>query len=87
MAKERKSTNYTMIQDHRVFVNKTVYPSLEVGIEVSDPEDFCAHSLSFTWQVSNYTTEELTLELSFAKTECVSGSTNEGDELVVTFYA
>ena len=82
----QSSKNFTSIHNSTVRINGTNYPSLSVAIQPIDPEDACASHLDFIWTFVNYTPDELTLQLDFARPECVSGSTNEGDQLVVTFY-
>ena len=78
--------NFTSIHNSSVRINGTDYPSISVAIQPIDPEDACASHLDFIWTCVDFTPDELTLQLDFSTPECVSGSTNEGDELVVTFY-
>ena len=79
-------TNFTSIHNGTVRINGTDYPSFSVAIQPNDPEDACARQLDFIWQCVDFNPDELTLQLNFLSPECVSGSTNEGDQLLVTFY-
>ena len=78
--------NFTLIHNNTVRINGTDYNGLSVAIKPVDPEDACAKNLEFIWTCLDFTPDELTLQLDFKMPECVSSSTNEGDQLSVTFY-
>lgn len=63
-----------------------VFPSLQVSVAPHDPETSCSVHLNFEWELVDYNRDELTLQLEFDTPPCVSGASNEGDWLVITFY-
>jgi hypothetical protein len=77
--------NYSLIHNSTIRIDGKDIPSFSVSVEPFDAENSCAKHLNFGWECKNFTSTELTLQLSFDEPECVSSSSKEPDILVVTF--
>ena len=73
------------INNGTVLINGTRYPSVQVSLTPIDPETSCTGQLDFSWEALDYTREELTIQLDFTTPTCVSGTSNSGDTLRITF--
>lgn len=78
--------NFSIIHNSTFLLNGQIRPSIEVSLVQADPETSCSDYLGFNWELTGFTSTELTIQLSFETPVCVSGASNEQDVLVITFF-
>ena len=79
-------SNYSMVHNTTVMINETEYPALQVTMHYGDPVDQCLGQHGFSWECTNFTSELLTLQLSFDNPLCVGASTQLPDTLTITVF-
>jgi len=78
-------TNYTLIEEGEVLFNGQVLPILEIKMVPSEFQSI--ENLSFNWTVSNFTENELILQIIFLNPKHVSiYSESDGLELTINGY-
>ena len=78
--------NYTLIHNSTVRLGGRVYPAMEVLLTPWIEEgNECADQLDFVWELIDYSSNELKIQIHFDKPECVSADTNDGDILEINF--
>ena len=78
--------NFSMINNGTVLVDGELKPSLQVEMKPFDPENFCASSLGFSWECTDYNESELVLQMYFENPNCISISKEGRDTILLTFY-
>ena len=74
-----------MMNNSTLLIDGVVLPSVQVSLVPADPETTCSDFLNFDWEVVQFSRDELTIQLFFETPICVSGASNEDDELIITF--
>ena len=74
--------NYTLIHNSTVKLDGRVYPAMEVLLKpIIKQGNMCADQLDFDWELIDYASNELKIQIHFDKPECVTADSNDGDIL------